>query len=140
MFRLIRIRSGSQPPVSIDGAARASGPAVRSDSRGSGECPDSPRLRHRRAEMPTGGERRYHHDQESRRPHFADHSIDQMRSFTAPMKSRNPVLHFVFARMGIGRGARLRPDQFEEARGETRTAASHLFNGGRFARADDLPE
>lgn len=29
-------------------------------------------------------------------------TLDQMRSFTAPMKSRNPVLHFVFARMGIG--------------------------------------
>jgi len=28
-------------------------------------------------------------------------TIDQMRSFTAPMKSRNPVLHYVFARMGM---------------------------------------
>ena len=28
-------------------------------------------------------------------------TLDQMRSFTAPMKSRNPVLHFVFARMGM---------------------------------------
>jgi ATP-dependent DNA helicase RecG len=28
-------------------------------------------------------------------------TLDQMRSFTAPMKSRNPVLHYVFARMGL---------------------------------------
>ena len=28
-------------------------------------------------------------------------NLDQMRSFTAPMKSRNPVLHYVFARMGM---------------------------------------
>lgn len=28
-------------------------------------------------------------------------TLDQMRSFTAPMKSRNPVLHYVFARMGM---------------------------------------
>ena len=28
-------------------------------------------------------------------------TMEQMRSFTAPMKSRNPVLHFVFARMGL---------------------------------------
>lgn len=28
-------------------------------------------------------------------------SLEQMRSFTAPMKSRNPVLHYVFARMGM---------------------------------------
>jgi len=27
--------------------------------------------------------------------------MEQMRSFKAPMKSRNPVLHFVFARMGL---------------------------------------
>jgi ATP-dependent DNA helicase RecG len=28
-------------------------------------------------------------------------TLDQMRSFSAPMKSRNPVLHYVFARMGM---------------------------------------
>lgn len=28
-------------------------------------------------------------------------SMEQMRSFRAPMKSRNPILHFVFARMGM---------------------------------------
>lgn len=28
-------------------------------------------------------------------------TLEQMRSFTAPMKSRNPVLHYVFARMGL---------------------------------------
>ena len=28
-------------------------------------------------------------------------TMEQMRSFKAPMKSRNPVLHFVFARMGL---------------------------------------
>ena len=28
-------------------------------------------------------------------------TLAQMRSFTAPMKSRNPVLHYVFARMGM---------------------------------------
>ena len=28
-------------------------------------------------------------------------TLAQMRSFTAPMKSRNPILHYVFARMGI---------------------------------------
>ena len=28
-------------------------------------------------------------------------TMEQMRSFEAPMKSRNPVLHFVFARMGL---------------------------------------
>lgn len=28
-------------------------------------------------------------------------TMEQLRSFTAPMKSRNPVLHFVFARMGL---------------------------------------
>lgn len=28
-------------------------------------------------------------------------TLDQMRSFTAPMKSRNPVLHYIFARMGM---------------------------------------
>jgi ATP-dependent DNA helicase RecG len=28
-------------------------------------------------------------------------TLSQMRSFTAPMKSRNPVLHYVFARMGL---------------------------------------
>lgn len=28
-------------------------------------------------------------------------TMEQMRSFKAPMKSRNPVLHFVFARMGM---------------------------------------
>lgn len=28
-------------------------------------------------------------------------TLDQMRSFTAPMRSRNPVLHYVFARMGM---------------------------------------
>ncbi len=28
-------------------------------------------------------------------------TLEQMRSFTAPMKSRNPVLHYVFARMGM---------------------------------------
>lgn len=28
-------------------------------------------------------------------------TLDQMRSFTAPMMSRNPVLHYVFARMGM---------------------------------------
>ena len=28
-------------------------------------------------------------------------TIEQLRSFTAPMKSRNPVLHYVFARMGM---------------------------------------
>lgn len=27
--------------------------------------------------------------------------IEQMRLFSAPMKSRNPILHFVFARMGM---------------------------------------
>ncbi len=27
--------------------------------------------------------------------------MEQMRSFSAPMKSRNPVLHYVFARMGL---------------------------------------
>ena len=28
-------------------------------------------------------------------------TMEQMRSFSAPMKSRNPVLHYVFARMGL---------------------------------------
>jgi ATP-dependent DNA helicase RecG len=28
-------------------------------------------------------------------------TLNQMRSFSAPMKSRNPVLHYVFARMGM---------------------------------------
>lgn len=28
-------------------------------------------------------------------------TLDQLRSFTAPMMSRNPVLHYVFARMGL---------------------------------------
>ena len=28
-------------------------------------------------------------------------TMEEMRSFSAPMKSRNPILHFVFARMGI---------------------------------------
>lgn len=28
-------------------------------------------------------------------------TLEEMRSFTAPMKSRNPVLHYVFARMGM---------------------------------------
>lgn len=28
-------------------------------------------------------------------------TLEQMRSFTAPMKSRNPALHYVFARMGM---------------------------------------
>ena len=28
-------------------------------------------------------------------------TLEQMQSFTAPMKSRNPVLHYVFARMGM---------------------------------------
>lgn len=28
-------------------------------------------------------------------------TLQQMQSFTAPMKSRNPVLHYVFARMGM---------------------------------------
>ena len=28
-------------------------------------------------------------------------TMEQMRAFKAPMKSRNPVLHFVFARMGL---------------------------------------
>lgn len=28
-------------------------------------------------------------------------TLDQLRTFTAPMKSRNPVLHYVFARMGM---------------------------------------
>lgn len=28
-------------------------------------------------------------------------TLEQMRSFTAPMKSRNPILHYVFARMGM---------------------------------------
>lgn len=28
-------------------------------------------------------------------------TLDQMRSFTAPMKSRNPLLHYVFTRMGM---------------------------------------
>ena len=28
-------------------------------------------------------------------------TLQQMRSFSAPMKSRNPVLHYVFARMGM---------------------------------------
>lgn len=28
-------------------------------------------------------------------------TLEQMRSFKTPMKSRNPVLHFVFARMGL---------------------------------------
>ncbi|MCB1674938.1 MAG: hypothetical protein KDI01_01520, partial [Halioglobus sp.] len=28
-------------------------------------------------------------------------TLDQMNSFKAPMKSRNPVLHYVFARMGM---------------------------------------
>jgi len=28
-------------------------------------------------------------------------TMAQMRSFSAPMKSRNPILHFVFARMGL---------------------------------------
>jgi len=28
-------------------------------------------------------------------------TLEQLRSFAAPMKSRNPVLHFVFARMGM---------------------------------------
>jgi ATP-dependent DNA helicase RecG len=28
-------------------------------------------------------------------------TLDQMRAFDAPMKSRNPVLHYVFARMGL---------------------------------------
>jgi ATP-dependent DNA helicase RecG len=28
-------------------------------------------------------------------------TLDEMRSFTAPMKSRNPLLHYVFARMGM---------------------------------------
>ncbi|MCX6873595.1 MAG: hypothetical protein NTW21_07280 [Verrucomicrobia bacterium] len=28
-------------------------------------------------------------------------TLEQLRSFTAPMKSRNPVLHYVFARMGM---------------------------------------
>ena len=28
-------------------------------------------------------------------------TLEQMRSFSAPMKSRNPVLHYVFARMGM---------------------------------------
>lgn len=28
-------------------------------------------------------------------------TLEQMRSFTAPMKSRNPMLHYVFARMGL---------------------------------------
>ena len=28
-------------------------------------------------------------------------TLEQMRSFSAPMKSRNPLLHFVFARMGM---------------------------------------
>lgn len=28
-------------------------------------------------------------------------TLEQMQSFTAPMKSRNPILHYVFARMGM---------------------------------------
>lgn len=28
-------------------------------------------------------------------------TLEQMRTFSAPMKSRNPVLHYVFARMGL---------------------------------------
>ena len=28
-------------------------------------------------------------------------TLEQMRSFSAPMKSRNPALHYVFARMGL---------------------------------------
>lgn len=28
-------------------------------------------------------------------------TLEQMQSFTAPMKSRNPLLHYVFARMGL---------------------------------------
>lgn len=28
-------------------------------------------------------------------------TLDQLRTFTAPMKSRNPILHYVFARMGM---------------------------------------
>jgi ATP-dependent DNA helicase RecG len=28
-------------------------------------------------------------------------TLEQMRSFSAPMKSRNPILHYVFARMGL---------------------------------------
>lgn len=28
-------------------------------------------------------------------------TMEQMRTFSAPMKSRNPILHFVFARMGM---------------------------------------
>jgi ATP-dependent DNA helicase RecG len=28
-------------------------------------------------------------------------TMEEMRSFSAPMKSRNPILHFVFARMGM---------------------------------------
>jgi ATP-dependent DNA helicase RecG len=28
-------------------------------------------------------------------------TLEQMRSFSAPMKSRNPILHYVFARMGM---------------------------------------
>ncbi len=28
-------------------------------------------------------------------------TLEQLRSFTAPMKSRNPMLHYVFARMGL---------------------------------------
>ena len=27
--------------------------------------------------------------------------MEQMRSFSAPMKSRNPILHYVFARLGM---------------------------------------
>ena len=28
-------------------------------------------------------------------------TLEQMRSFSAPMKSRNPILHYIFARMGM---------------------------------------
>jgi len=28
-------------------------------------------------------------------------TLEQLRSFNAPMKSRNPVLHYVFSRMGF---------------------------------------
>ncbi len=32
-------------------------------------------------------------------------TLEQMQLFIAPIKSRNPVLHYVFARMGMARGA-----------------------------------
>jgi len=66
-------------------------------------------------------------------------TLEQMRSFTAPMKSRNPVLHYVFARMGMAEEQGYGLSSLKKARGGTRPPSPELFDGRRLPCADDLP-